>query len=369
MLNKIAENLVNYSLSLNPGDKLNIIVRGSSQLPLGKEIEKVCKDKGITTRIGFENVKEFDTFTNEEYKHYVENEYKEMKLCDACILLADQAPVKLSDKGYKRREKFFDIVHFKVRLKKKWALTSIPCIEACGSEEKVNEMLNVFMKASSVDYSKMEIAMDSLVSRFSKTDCVKIIAQDTNLSFSVKDMPIVKCIGKRNLPDGEVYCGPIKNSVNGYITYNLPSIYNGVVHNNIYFEFKNGKIIKAKSSNTKELLKILNTDEGSRYIGEFSFGLNPFIKKAYNNTLFDEKISGTIHFTPGDSLSKSDNGNRSTVHWDIVQSHNPSLGGGEIWFDRELIRKDGLFVPEDLKCLNPENLAKAISKENIIYQK
>ncbi len=368
MLTKIAKNLIDYSLNLNNGDKLNIIVRGKSQEALGKEVAFLAKEKGIKTRIGYENVKDFDSFSKEEFKKYLEQELEAMKQCDACVLLIDFVPNKLSDKGFKRRETFYKIVHFDVRCKKKWVLTSMPCKEACGSEEKTKELLDVFMKASSIDYSKLEFAMENLSKRFSKANQVKIIAKDTNLTFSVKNMPIVKCIGKRNLPDGELYCAPIKDSVNGYITYNLPSTCNGVEHNNIHFEFKNGKIIKAESTNTEELLKILNTDEGARYIGEFSFGLNPFIKKAYNNTLFDEKISGTIHFTPGDSLSKSDNGNRSSVHWDIVQSHDVSFGGGEIWFDDELIRKDGLFVLEDLKCLNPENLAKYIGNtenENI----
>ena len=362
MLAKIADNLINYSLKLNAEDKLNIIVRGKSQEELGKEVVKLAKLKGIKTRLGYENVKDFDLFTDEEFENFFEQELEVMKKCDACVLLIDQVPVKLSDKGYKRREKFYRQVHLDVRCKKKWALTSVPCVEACGSEEKTKELIDVFMKASSIDYSKFEFAMENLSKRFANADKVKIIAKDTNLTFSVKNMPIVKCIGKRNLPDGEIYCAPIKDSVNGYITYNLPSTYNGVVHKNIYFEFKNGKIINAESSNTEELLKILNTDEGVRYIGEFSFGLNPFIKRPYNNTLFDEKISGTIHFTPGDSLSKSDNGNRSAVHWDIVQSHDISLGGGEIWFDNQLIRKDGLFVLEDLKCLNPENLARFIAK-------
>lgn len=368
MITKIANNLIDYSLNLKSGDRLNIIVRGKSQEVLGKEIQKLAKEKGVKVRLGYENVENFDAFSKAEFEKFLEQELSIMKRCDACILLIDFVPHKLSDKGYKRREKFYKIVHFDVRCKKKWVLTSLPCLEACGSEEKTKELLDVFMKAASIDYSKLELAMENLSKRFAKANEVRIIAKDTNLSFSVKNMPIVKCIGKRNLPDGEMYCAPIKNSVNGYITYNLPSLYNGIEHTNIYFEFKDGKIIKAESSNTSELLKILDTDEGARYIGEFSFGLNPFIKKSYNNTLFDEKISGTIHFTPGDSLSKSDNGNRSSVHWDIVQSHDISYGGGEIWFDDELIRKDGVFVLDDLKCLNPDNLAQYIAKtenENI----
>jgi aminopeptidase len=159
-----------------------------------------------------------------------------------------------------------------------------------------------------------------------------------------------------------VYTAPIKESVNGYITYNLPSIEGETTHNNIYFEFENGKIINATSDHSKELNEVLDTDEGARYIGEFSFGLNPFITKCYNNTLYDEKISGTIHFTPGNAYEKCNNGNKSVIHWDIVQSHLPEFGGGEIWLDSTLIRKDGLFVVEDLKCLNPDELIQSLSQ-------
>lgn len=369
MLTKIAKNLVDYSLDLSPGDKLNIIVRGQSQNQLGKEVERYAKSRGIKTRVGYENVDDFEKFSNDEYNQYLTTELKAMRACDACVLIVDLAPTRLSDYARERRNKFSQIVHFDCRCKKKWVLTSVPCIEACGSQELVDEMLDVYLKASSVDYAKMEQAMDSLVLEFSQADKVRIVAKGTDLTFSVKGMPIVKCVGKRNLPDGEVYSAPIRDSVNGYITYNMPSVYNGIVHSNIYFEFKNGKIVNASSSDTEELLKVLDTDEGARYIGEFSFGLNPFINKCYNNTLYDEKTSGTIHLTPGNAYERCNNGNKSLIHWDIVQSHNKVLGGGEIWFDDKLIRKDGLFIPENLKCLNPENLAKYIVEDANIKQK
>jgi len=287
-----------------------------------------------------------------------------MKKCDACSIIDARAPFELSEIGKQRRLRFMKEVHLDIRSKKKWILTSVPCKENCKNESEYKEMFNTYLKSSSINYYNFSQAMDNLVLRLEQTKKVRIIAKGTDISFSIYKMPAIKCIGKRNLPDGEVYTAPIKDSINGHITYNLPSYNNGITHNNIYFEFKDGKIINESSDHSEELTKILNIDEGARYIGEFSLGLNPFITKCYNNTLFDEKISGTIHLTPGDAYERCNNGNKSNIHWDIVQSHTPEFGGGEIWFDNELIRKDGLFVVEDLKCLNPNILIKEILYNN-----
>lgn len=173
----------------------------------------------------------------------------------------------------------------------------------------------------------------------------------------------IKLYGKHDelrMKDMQAYIGIRATSnnseLNGYITYNTETTYNGILFQNIKFEFKDGKIVKATSNRTKELNEILDTDEGARYIGEFAFGLNPYIEKPIGDTLFDEKIKGSFHFTPGDSLAESDNGNRSSIHWDIVNIQTPEYGGGEIYFDNVLIRKDGKFVLPELECLNPENL-------------
>ena len=365
MFAKIAENIVKHSLSLKHGDKLNFIVKGQSQEPLGRAIELVAKQSGIKTRFTFDDFNIFETYSDEEFEKFIKLEAKAMSTCDGCAIVSDFIPQKLSDKAKERRNRFNKEVHMDIRLKKKWNLTSLPCRENCSSDEMHEEMLDTYIKACSIDYEKFSKAMDGLVKRLSKADKVRIIAKDTDISFSIKGLPSVKCIGLRNLPDGEVYTAPIRNSVNGYITYNLPIVGDGITHHNVHFEFKNGKIINESSDHTEELTKMLNIDEGARYIGEFSFGLNPFIKNCYNNALYDEKISGTIHFTPGAAYERCDNGNKSIFHWDIVQSHTPEYGGGEIWIDEQLIRKDGLFVVEDLKCLNPENLMEFMAENEI----
>ncbi|MGL4970663.1 MAG: aminopeptidase, partial [Cetobacterium sp.] len=125
---------------------------------------------------------------------------------------------------------------------------------------------------------------------------------------------------------------------------------------NVCFKFENGKILEATANNSERLNEILDTDNGARYIGEFALGVNPYILKPMKDTLFDEKIAGSIHFTPGQAYKLADNGNKSAVHWDLVLIQRPDFGGGEIWFDDVLIRKDGIFVIEELEILNPENL-------------
>ena len=189
-----------------------------------------------------------------------------------------------------------------------------------------------------------------------KTDKVRLVAKDTDLTFSIKGIPAIKCAGHMNIPDGEVYTAPVKDSINGVITYNAPTLEKGIKHENVRLVFKNGKIVEATSSNTEALNAVLDTDEGARYVGEFAIGVNPYVTEPMLDILFDEKISGSIHFTPGCSYEDADNGNKSSVHWDMVLIQRPEYGGGEIYFDDMLIRKDGLFVIDELKCLNPENL-------------
>jgi aminopeptidase len=198
--------------------------------------------------------------------------------------------------------------------------------------------------------------MDPLKARMERTDRVKLVGPGTELEFSIKGIPAIKCAGNLNIPDGECYTAPVRDSVNGTISFNTPSVYQGFTYENIRFEFQNGKIVKATANDSGRLNAVLDTDEGARYIGEFSLGFNPYILKPMKDTLFDEKIAGSFHFTPGNAYKDADNGNRSAIHWDLVQIQRPDYGGGEIYFDGELIRKDGLFVVDDLKGLNPDAL-------------
>ena len=199
-------------------------------------------------------------------------------------------------------------------------------------------------------------AMESLINVMNRTDKVRMTGPGTDISFSIKDIPAIPCAGNMNIPDGEVYTAPIRNSVNGTISYNTPSVLQGFTFENIKFTFKDGKIIEATANDTERINKILDTDEGARYIGEFAIGVNPYVTKPMKDTLFDEKIKGSIHFTPGNCYEEAPNGNQSAIHWDLVWIQTPEYGGGEIYFDDVLIRKDGRFVIPELECLNPENL-------------
>ena len=189
-----------------------------------------------------------------------------------------------------------------------------------------------------------------------RTDRVEIAGPGTDLRFSIKKIPAVICGGDRNIPDGEVFTAPVRDSVNGFVTFNAPTIYQGTSFDHIRLQFENGKIVKAKSNQTKKLNDVLDADAGARYIGEFSLGFNPHILHPMRDILFDEKIAGSLHFTPGQAYEECDNGNRSAVHWDMVLIQRKDWGGGEVWFDGELLRKDGIFLPKDLKGLNPQNL-------------
>jgi aminopeptidase len=213
-----------------------------------------------------------------------------------------------------------------------------------------------YFDVCTMDYARMSKAMQPLARRMGEADQVKIVGPGTELNFSVKDIAAVPCDGKLNIPDGEVFTAPVRDSVNGTVQFNARTIYQGVTHDDVRLEFANGKVVKATSTNTDHLNKVLDTDDGSRYVGEFALGFNPYITEPMLDILFDEKIAGSFHFTPGQAYEEADNGNRSTVHWDMVCIQDEKHGGGEIWFDGELIRKNGLFVVDDLKGLNPENL-------------
>jgi aminopeptidase len=209
-----------------------------------------------------------------------------------------------------------------------------------------------YFDVCTLDYRKLQPGMKALKRLMEKTDRVEIKGPGTDLRFSIKGIPAVICGGDRNIPDGEVFSCPVKDSVQGNVTFNAPSIYQGIGFDGIRLEFKDGKIVDATSNETKKLNKILDSDPGARYIGEFSLGFNPRILQPMRDILFDEKIAGSFHFTPGQAYEEADNGNRSQVHWDMVSIQRPEYGGGEIYFDGKLIRRDGEFLPKQLRSLN-----------------
>jgi aminopeptidase len=241
--------------------------------------------------------------------------------------------------------------------KTKWVVLRWPTSSMAQQAGMSTEAFEDFyFRVCTLDYARMVPGMDALKELMTATDRVHIKGPGTDLRFSIKGIGAQPCGGLRNIPDGEVFSCPVKDSVEGYVQYNAPTVYLGQSFDNIRLGFKKGKIVEATSTNTKRLNEILDSDDGARYIGEFALGFNPHITAPMRDILFDEKIAGSFHFTPGQAYEGVGNGNKSQVHWDMVCIQRPEYGGGEVWFDDKLIRKDGMFVPKALHKLNPEYL-------------
>jgi len=241
--------------------------------------------------------------------------------------------------------------------KTRWCVLRWPTpsmAQAAGMSTEAFE--NLYFDVCTMDYARMARAMTPLEKLMKQTDRVHLKSPGTDLTFSIKGIGAKKCEGTRNIPDGEVFSCPVKDSVNGTIQFNTPTLYSGTKFENVRLVLKDGKIVEATANNTKRLNEILDTDAGARYIGEFSLGFNPHILSPMCDILFDEKIAGSLHFTPGQAYEDCGNGNKSAIHWDMVLIQRKEWGGGEVWFDGELIRKDGIFLTKELKPLNPQNL-------------
>jgi aminopeptidase len=285
------------------------------------------------------------------------HELARMKKMDAYIALRGSNNVtELSDVPGDRMKlltkKMRPVIDQRVK-KTKWVVLRWPTpamAQLAGMSTEAFE--DFFFDVCTLDYRKLLPGMKALQTLLQKTDRVEIKGPGTDLRFSIKGIGVVICGGDRNIPDGEVFTCPIKNSVEGHVSFNAPSIYQGTSFDGIRLDFRNGKVVKATSNDTSKLNEILDSDAGARYIGEFSVAFNPRILRPMRDILFDEKIAGSFHFTPGQAYEEADNGNRSQVHWDMVCIQRPEYGGGEIYFDGKLIRRDGKFLPKNLQSLN-----------------
>lgn len=363
---KLAKGLVNYSCALKKGEKVLIEARGIDYQLVSAIVKEVFKvgaypfveifDNRVNRQLLLGNSIElaklkskFDSFRMQEMDAYIG-----IRGGNNCFENSDVPEEKMQIES----EYYSHPVHHEIRVKKtKWVILRYPTE---GMAQQANTSTEAFedfyFNVCNLDYSKMDKSMDALKNRLDNADKVRIVAKNTDISFSIKGIGSKKCSGEHNIPDGEIYTAPVKNSVNGVITFNAPSVQNGIKFENVSLTFKDGKIISATGNYPDKINAVFDTDEGARYVGEFAFGVNPYIVSPMGDILFDEKISGSIHFTPGACYDDCYNGNVSAIHWDLVQIHTKEFGGGEIYLDGELIRKDGRFVPEDLWCLNPENL-------------
>ncbi|WP_134683014.1 aminopeptidase [Brevibacillus migulae] len=221
------------------------------------------------------------------------------------------------------------------------------------SRMSLDSFTNLYFRACNMDYRQLEEGAQALADILSQTDRVRIVAPGTDLSFSIKGIPNYFCNGQFNLPDGEIFTAPILDSVEGTIAFNVPAVFLGMAFDHVRFEFKAGKIVNAVSNDNRKLMGILKADEGASRLGEFGIGLNPHLRIPVSNLLFDEKMAGSVHLAIGHALPMADNGNVSSVHWDLVLSQLEEHGGGELYFDDVLVRKNGYFVSEELSHLNP----------------
>lgn len=364
-IKRLADLLVNYSCRVKPGEKVLIHYEGDSCRNLARQLVKNVYAAG-----GFPYVEISDSSISREILlGCSESQIEFLNECSLIKMKGMQAYIGISAGG--NVSELADVpsenLNMYYRLtnptldrrvsETKWVVLRYPNSSMAQlANTSLESFEDFYYDVCTLDYSKMSKAMDALVDLMDRTDKVHITGPGTDLTFSIKDIPSVKCAGECNIPDGEVYTAPVKDSMNGFISYNTPSEEQGFTFENIVFEIKNGKIINASANDTERINKLLDTDEGSRFFGEFALGVNPYILNPMKDTLFDEKIAGSFHLTPGASYEDAPNGNKSAVHWDLVNIQRPEYGGGEIYFDDVLIRKDGLFVIDELKGLNPENL-------------
>ena len=362
--NKLANLLVRYSAQIKKGDR---VLLDLIDVPddFAVQLIRAVRRAGGTPLAEVRHprvTRELLIDTNEKHAALIRDlEMFRMKKVQAYIALRGSANITENSDVPSSRMQLYSRVFRPVqdyRVKKtRWCVLRWPSpsmAQAAGMSTEAFE--DLYFDVCTMDYAKMARAMVPLQRRMQRADRVHLKGPGTDLRFSIKGIGAKMCKGDRNIPDGEVFSCPVKTSVNGTIQFNAPTIYSGTKFENVRLEFKNGKVVAASANNSKRLNEILNTDAGARYVGEFSLGFNPYILDPMCDILFDEKIAGSLHFTPGQAYEECDNGNRSAVHWDMVLIQRPEWGGGEVWFDGELIRKNGIFLPKDLKPLNPANL-------------
>lgn len=361
---ELAQGLIGFSVGLRKGEHVLIDAGG---VPEGMVLALIRAARGRggiphvslrSARISRELIRE-----GTEEAHRVDNSWElhRMKRMQAYVALRgsdnvfETADVPGSRMGLYQKCMKPTLDH-RVR-RTKWCVLRWPSPAMAQQARMSTEAFEDFyFRVCTLDYSRMKPGMAALKRWMEKTDEVRITGPGTDLRFSIKGIPAIPCGGTHNIPDGEVFTAPVRDSVEGTVFYNAPTVYEGVAFEKVRLVFRKGKIVEATSSDTKRLNEILDGDRGARYVGEFAIGFNPHIREPMGDILFDEKIAGSFHFTPGQAYEEADNGNRSRVHWDLVSIQRPEYGGGEIRFDGKLVRKDGLFEPAALRQLNPEAL-------------
>ena len=368
---RLADTIVRHSLKVLPGDHVLVEATDIPDAFTTVLIDRIADAEGCPhALIQSQKVQRavYRAATTEQMTLLGEVERRRMEAMQCYVgLRGSHNPSEMSDVPRERMNLYerhvWTPVHGQVRIPKtRWVVLRWPHPSMAQAARMSTDAFEeyYFQVCAGVDYDAMAKAMEPLHELMDRTDQVQITGPGTNISFSIKGVPTVPCAGGCNLPDGEIFTAPVRDSVNGTILFNAPSVQRGRTFERIELQFRNGKVVGATcSQNVAELTSILDMDDGARHVGEWSIGVNPFVTSAIGDTLFDEKKAGSFHLTPGRAYDEADNGNRSDLHWDLVCIQRPEYGGGEIWFDGVLVRKAGLFVLPELAGLIPDALGGA----------
>ncbi|MGB9692611.1 MAG: aminopeptidase [Candidatus Sumerlaeaceae bacterium] len=367
---KLAKLLVNYSTRVSKGDVVMVAVTGTDALPLAQACVEESLLAGAAPLLQFYDPLIQRVFirdaTEAAFQAVGKIELAMMKKVQVFIgIRGSDNPFELSGIPAPQLEAYSRFVtkpvHIEQRVKRtRWVVLRYPNASMAQLAQMSSEdFADFYYTACLVDYAKLRRGAEKLKKLMERTSRVRIVGPGTDLELSIAGMPVIPCCGEMNIPDGECFTAPRRSSVEGYVTFNAPTMWEGRPFENISLTFKKGKVISATaatSEQTQALEKILNRDAGGRYVGEFAIGFHPTIRKPMRDILFDEKIAGSFHVALGQCYDEAPNGNRSQIHWDLVCIQLSEYGGGEIYFDEKLVRKDGRFLLKELADLNPPEL-------------
>ena len=351
------DGILSYSIELKEGDKVFIFADANAKQYCDLLTKKIIEHGAIPFVLWNDflvNRFLIDCKNDNIYDELFSIHEKMIDACDAAIMLDNNI------ESYEGAS-YDDVINFKhkyyLRIFKKimdferWVYLRYPeqrLADLFGLSYE--EHVKLLEEVSNFDYQALSVACVNLKELMDRTEKVRITQGLTDVSFTKKGISSTVCCGKLNLPDGEVYTAPEKHSMNGVIHFNI-DFFREYLYKDVIVGVVDGKIVSSTCNINDKFTKVLDSDEGARYFGEFAFGLNPHIKKNYNDNLFNEKMSKTVHFALGYPHWDTDNGNESLIHWDLMINLED---GGEVYFDDVLIQKNGLFVLEELKDLNPK---------------
>lgn len=366
---ELAKVLVRHSTRAKPGEVAMINGVGFETYPLVRAIARELIAAGAIPLLRMEDNDSLGeliaTASEEQFRKLGEVLLAEMKQAQIYIgIRGTRNAFELAEAPRARLDLYNKYiakpVHMEQRVKhSRWVVLRYPNpAMAQLANRSTDAFEDYYFQVCTVNYARMAEAAKPLAELMRKTDRVRITAPGTDLSFSIKGIGVIPCCGEMNIPDGECFTAPVRDSLEGVVQFNTPTLTEGRAFDRIRLKFEKGKVVEAEDGggNTAELNRILDRDEGARYIGEFAIGFHPVIKKPMRDILFDEKIGGSWHMALGNAYDDANNGNKSALHWDLVQIQRSDVGGGTIEFDGRIIRQDGVFTLPELKGLNPENL-------------